>query len=34
MKMLLAVAMGGAVGATGRYLVMGWIGQWLGHGFQ
>ena len=33
MKMLLAVAMGGAVGATGRYLVMGWIGQWLGHGF-
>ncbi|MAO56257.1 MAG: fluoride efflux transporter CrcB [Rhodospirillaceae bacterium] len=33
MKMLLAVAMGGAVGATGRYLVMGWVGQWLGHGF-
>lgn len=32
MKMLFAVAMGGAVGAVGRFLVMNAVGQ-LGHGF-
>lgn len=33
MKMLLAVAAGGALGAVGRYLVMTQIGHWLGTGF-
>ncbi|MEK9671467.1 MAG: fluoride efflux transporter CrcB [Rhodospirillaceae bacterium] len=33
MKMLIAVAMGGAMGAVGRYLVMSGVGHWLGHGF-
>lgn len=30
---LLAVAAGGAVGATVRYLVTGWVGRTVGHGF-
>jgi fluoride exporter len=30
---LLAVSLGGALGAAGRYLVMVWVGHWLGHGF-
>lgn len=33
MKMLLAVAAGGAFGAVGRYLVMGQAAQWFGTGF-
>ncbi|MHC4917835.1 MAG: CrcB family protein, partial [Planctomycetota bacterium] len=33
MKMLLAVAAGGAVGAVGRYLVMIQVGYWLGTAF-
>lgn len=33
MKMLFAVAMGGAVGAVGRFLVMNAAGSQLGHGF-
>ncbi|MEQ9554590.1 MAG: fluoride efflux transporter CrcB [Rhodospirillales bacterium] len=33
MKMLLAVAMGGAVGAVGRFLVVNAVGSQLGHGF-
>jgi CrcB protein len=33
MKMLLAVAMGGAVGAVGRFLVMNAVGSQFGHGF-
>lgn len=33
MKMLLAVAMGGAIGAVGRYLLIAQIGQWFGSGF-
>ena len=33
MKILLAVAMGGAVGAVGRFLVMNAVGSQLGHGF-
>lgn len=33
MKLLLAVALGGAVGAVGRFLVMSGVGSWLGHGF-
>lgn len=33
MKIMLAVAMGGAIGAVGRYLVMNAVGTWLGHGF-
>ncbi|PIW29941.1 MAG: fluoride efflux transporter CrcB [Rhodospirillales bacterium CG15_BIG_FIL_POST_REV_8_21_14_020_66_15] len=33
MKMLLAVAMGGAVGALGRFMVMNAVGSQLGHGF-
>jgi CrcB protein len=30
---VLAVAAGGAVGATARYLVMSWVGHAFGHGF-
>ncbi len=30
---LLAVMLGGAVGAAGRYLVMVGVGHWFGHGF-
>lgn len=30
---LASVAAGGAIGAVGRYAVMSWVGQWLGHGF-
>ncbi len=33
MKMLVAIALGGALGAVGRFLVMNGVGQWLGHGF-
>ena len=33
MKILLAVALGGAVGATSRYLVGSYVGPWLGGGF-
>ena len=33
MKMLLAVAAGGAFGAVARYLVMVQVGHWLGTGF-
>ncbi|MEM7226618.1 MAG: fluoride efflux transporter CrcB [Pseudomonadota bacterium] len=33
MKLLLAVAAGGALGAVGRYLVASQIGHWLGTGF-
>lgn len=33
MKLLLAVAAGGAAGAVVRYLVTSWIGHTLGHGF-
>ena len=33
MKMLLAVAAGGAFGAVGRYLVMIQVGHWLGTAF-
>ena len=33
MNMLLAVAVGGALGAVGRYLVMSQVGHWFGHGF-
>ena len=33
MNMLLAVAIGGAFGAVGRYLVMSQLGHWLGTGF-
>ena len=33
MKMLLAVAAGGALGAVGRYLLIGQVGQWFGTGF-
>jgi fluoride exporter len=33
MKMVLAVAAGGAMGAAGRYLVMLQIGRWFGDGF-
>lgn len=33
MKMLLAVAAGGALGAVGRYLAIGQIGHWFGTGF-
>ncbi|MDH3474670.1 MAG: fluoride efflux transporter CrcB [Rhodospirillales bacterium] len=33
MKLLLAVAAGGALGAIGRYLVMVQVGHWLGAGF-
>jgi fluoride exporter len=30
---LLAVSLGGAVGAAGRYLIMIGVGHWFGHGF-
>ncbi len=33
MPVLLAVAVGGALGALARYLSMHWIGLWLGTGF-
>ena len=33
MKLLLAVAAGGALGAVGRYLVVVQVGHWLGTGF-
>lgn len=33
MKMLLAVAIGGAVGAVARYKTVGWVAQVAGHGF-
>ncbi len=33
LKMILAVAVGGAAGAVARYLVMSWTTRWLGHGF-
>ena len=33
MKLILAVAMGGAMGAVGRYLVTGRVDHWLGAGF-
>ena len=33
MKLLLAVAAGGAIGAVGRYLVMIQVGHWLGTAF-
>jgi len=33
MKLLLAVAAGGALGAVGRYLVMSQVGHWLGTAF-
>jgi len=33
MKMLLAVAAGGALGAVARYLVIGQVGHWLGTAF-
>lgn len=33
MKMIIAVAAGGAIGATGRYLVAVGVGRWIGHGF-
>jgi len=33
MKMVLAIAAGGAAGATARHFVTLWLGQALGHGF-
>ncbi len=33
MNIVVAVAVGGAIGAVGRYLVMSGIGHWLGMGF-
>ena len=33
MKMLLAVAIGGAIGAVARYKTVGWVGEMVGHGF-
>ncbi|SDG47260.1 MULTISPECIES: fluoride efflux transporter CrcB [Thalassobaculum] len=33
MKMLLAVALGGALGAVLRYKTVGWIAHLMGHGF-
>ena len=33
MKMIFAVAAGGALGAVGRFLLSSGTGQWLGHGF-
>ena len=30
---LLWIGLGGAFGATARYLISGWMGQWLGAGF-
>jgi len=31
--LLISIALGGAIGAIGRYLVMSGAGHWLGHGF-
>ncbi|HIJ83477.1 MAG: camphor resistance protein CrcB [Magnetococcales bacterium] len=31
--MILAIALGGAIGSVGRYLISGWITVWLGRGF-
>lgn len=33
MRIVLAVALGGAIGATARYWLAGLIGRWLGTGF-
>ncbi len=33
MKLILAIAAGGALGAVGRYWVMARVGHWLGMGF-
>ncbi|MFX4221227.1 MAG: fluoride efflux transporter CrcB [Thalassobaculum sp.] len=33
MKMLLAVALGGALGAVARYKTIGWLAHLMGHGF-
>ncbi|MSO71168.1 MAG: fluoride efflux transporter CrcB [Alphaproteobacteria bacterium] len=33
MRLLLAIALGGALGSVARYLLGGQIGQWLGAGF-
>ncbi len=33
MKMLLAVALGGAIGAVARYKTIGWVAHLAGHGF-
>lgn len=33
LKILIAVAVGGALGAVGRYLVIGQVGHWFGTGF-
>jgi CrcB protein len=33
MKLLLSIALGGALGAVGRYYVVGQVGHWLGLGF-
>lgn len=33
MKLLLAIAAGGALGAVGRHFVSAWIGHWFGSGF-
>lgn len=33
MKMLLAVALGGALGAVARYKTIGWVAHLMGHGF-
>ena len=33
MKLLLAIALGGAVGAVARYQTMVWLARWLGSGF-
>ncbi len=33
MKMLLAVAVGGAIGAVARYKTIGWVSHVAGHGF-
>lgn len=33
MKMLFAVALGGALGAVARYKVEGWVAHLVGHGF-
>ncbi|GAB4377636.1 MAG: hypothetical protein Kow00114_41940 [Kiloniellaceae bacterium] len=33
LQLIAAVAAGGALGAVGRYLVVGQVAQWLGHGF-
>jgi CrcB protein len=33
MKMILSIALGGAIGAVGRYLAMSGVGHWLGTAF-